>query len=290
MPPSKNHSDLGINRFSPSGMMMYESCPKAFYYQVWLGLKLPQPQKHFAFGHAVHNAIGNIYDQKDKETNWEHAERKLAVNTFKSQFKIDAFDINELNWKGEKVYESEHDMQVDYDDMLLDGVKIIESYWDEKEALLAQYGIDLVQLEIPYKGAMKNLVTGIDFEIPLSCRLDALNKDESIVELKTSGQKYDVEEKRKSAQALTYVWVKYQQTGRLMPLTYIVMLKGRKKDRIQVIRYDYKLADLEMFMHRVQAFIDGVKNREFDRGVMNHPMWCECRKFDRELDYVIKTR
>ena len=64
---------LGINRFSPSMIMDYESCPRKFYYTSFLGLKLPQSMKHLEFGNAIHSAIGNIYDQYDRDVAWKLA-------------------------------------------------------------------------------------------------------------------------------------------------------------------------------------------------------------------------
>ena len=73
---------IGLDRISPSGLHLYETCPKAFYYSVWLGLKLPQDMRHMNFGTAVHAGIGNIYDQFDKDQKWELAEFKHVKSSF----------------------------------------------------------------------------------------------------------------------------------------------------------------------------------------------------------------
>lgn len=279
MDPTPN--TLGINRFSPSMIMDYEGCPRKFYYATFLGLRLPQSMKHLEFGNAMHSAIGNIYDQYDEETAWLHAEKKLVKQTFKEQFPLSSLDPDERNTKGEKVYPTEADRVAGWEAMKADGLSIIDSYWDEKEVLLAEHGVCPSRLEIPVKMEIKNLVTGTPFEIPVSCRLDGENADGSIIELKTSKNAYDERETRKSAQSLTYVLTKFLTLGRIVPLTYVVMRKGVKgPDRIQILRYEYEEADLFAFMGRIEAFIEGVRARNFSKSTVNHPRFCDCAKFD----------
>lgn len=281
-------SDLGINRFSPSMIMDYEKCPRKFYYATYLGLKLPQSMKHLEFGNAIHEAIGNIYDQYDKDTAWQLAEKKHAKNAFLKKFTLASLDPDELKLSGEKCYPTEEDRIAGFEEMKEDGLAIIDSYWDEKEVLLAEHGICPVRLEIPVKMPVKNLTTGEPFEIPLSCRIDAENHDLSVVELKTSKGKYDERETRKSAQSLTYSLVRYLQLGRIVPLTYVVMLKGRVgNDRIQVLRYEYEMADLLAFMTRIESFIENVRAKRFDRPNVNHDRWCDCHKFDKLFENAI---
>lgn len=281
-------TELGINRFSPSMIMDYESCPRKFYFTTYLGLKLPQSMKHLEFGNAVHEAIGNIYNQYDKNTAWLHAERKLAKHEFEKKFTLDSLDPNEINYKGEKVYPTESLRVAGYEEMRDDGLAIIDSFWDQKEVLLAEHGVCPVRLEIPVKMPVKNIATGEMFEIPVSCRIDAENADDSIVELKTSTAAYDERETRKSAQALTYAWVKYLQTGKIHPLTYVVMRKKLKKaDRIQVLRYEYEPADLLAFMGRIEAFIDGIRLKRFDKPAQNHPRFCDCERFNKLFNNTI---
>lgn len=273
-------NDLGINRFSPSMIMDYEKCPRKFYYATYLGLKLPQSMKHLEFGNAIHEAIGNIYDQYDEETAWLHADKKIVKNIFRDKFTIKALDPDEINFRGDKVYPSPEALKVGFEEMRDDGLSIIDSYWDEKEVLVAEHGINPVRFEIPVKMEVKNLVTGQPFEIPVSCRIDAENADNSTVELKTSKARYDEKETRLSAQSLTYTLVKYQMTGKIVPLRYVIMLKGRVgNDKIQVLRYDYEEADLMVFMTRIEAFIENVRNKKFDRP-QKHERWCDCLKFD----------
>lgn len=281
-------NELGINRFSPSMIMDYEGCPRKFYYATFLGLKLPQSMKHLEFGNAVHAAIGNIYDNRSEISGWEGAERKVAKQVFREHFPLSSLDPDEKNMKGEKVYPTEEDRVAGWEEMVADGEAIINSYWDEKEVLLAEHGINPTRLEIPVKMEVKNLATGAPFEIPVSCRLDGENKDRSVVELKTSSTAYDEKETRRSAQSLTYALVQFQILGHIVPVTYVVMRKKMKgPDRIQILRYEYEEADLLAFCGRIEAFIENVRARNFAKSTVNHPRFCDCTKFDELFDYAL---
>lgn len=269
---------LGINRISPSMLMEYESCPKLFYYRSWLGLKLPQPQVHFKFGDAIHAAIGNIYDQMDKKTKWKLAEMKIAKNLFLKMFTLECLDRD--------LYGSEEERVAKFEEMRDDGVAIIKTFWDRKEEMLIQHRINPMQFEIGGKVPIKNLSTGKELEVPISFRLDAVNdSEEHIIELKTSKAKYDEQETRNSLQALSYVTVKFFETGKVYKLTYVVMLKGRKsEDRIQILPYTYDEADIMSFIAKVEITLEKIRNREFDRPAMGHQNWCDCYRFEEALD------
>lgn len=241
--------------------------------------------KHLEFGNAVHEAIGNIYDQYDKETAWKLSDKKLAKRAFSKKFTIDSLDPGELNMKGELVYTTEANRAKGFEEMRDDGLSIIDSYWNEKEVLLAEHGVNPVRLEVPIKMPVKNLITGEPFEIPLSCRIDGVNEDGSVVELKTSKAKYDERDTRKSPQALIYTLAGFLMTGKILPLTYVVMLKGRvRDDRIQILRYEYEEADLLSFMTRIESFIEGVRLKRFDRPTRDHPRFCDCDKFSSMIE------
>ena len=269
--------------------MDYEKCPKKFYYTAYLGLKLPQSMKHLDFGNAIHEAVGNIYDQYDNEDAWKHAEKKHARAAFNSKFTLKSLDPDELKMDGvTKVYPTEQDRIAGFEEMKADGLSIIDAYWDEKEVLLAQHGINPVKFEIPVKMEVKNLTTGVPFEIPVSCRIDAENVDGSIIEMKTSKGAYDEVETRKSAQSLTYVTVRYLQTGKIFPLTYVVMRKGLVgMNKIQLLKYIYEEVDLLAFMGRIEAFIENVRLQRFDRSSNGHERWCDCLKFDKLFENAI---
>lgn len=281
-------SKIGINRISPSMIKEYEDCPKLFYYRSWLGLKLPQPQVHFVFGNAVHLAIGNIYDQLDNEDLWKHAEFKIVKEIFLKNFTLDALDKDELNFNDQPVYPTEEDRVKKFEEMKNDGLSILKSYWDMKEDLLATHDINPTSFEVSVKCPIVHPVTKQELDLPASCRLDAVNYNGAVVELKTSKAKYDEVETRNLPQALFYNMVKYLQEGKLPPwLAYIVMRKGlspKSKERIQVLKYTYEEADILAFIARVESIIEKIRAHQFDRPAIGHPQFCDCWKYEKALE------
>jgi len=261
----------GINRISPSGLMLYEKCPRAFYYSVYLGLKLPQSMRHLEFGTAVHEAIDKIYEGY-KDGKWNNSGLSNALVAFNQRFT--PFCVNdEDRKKNPEVYK----------EMLDDGIEIIKDYWKNKEVLLAK-GVDPLQFEIPGKEVMLHPETKEPWPLPLSYRLDGIGKNHSVIEFKTSGALYDNFEARARHQSLCYVLAYYQKFGVIPSLHYVVMLKGRAKNRIQHLDFKYDMADLLSYDSRVRALLDKIKNKEFSRPYKGHDKWCDCTKYEKELN------
>lgn len=285
--------NLGIDRFSPSSLDCYESCPKLFYYTYWLGLKIPEGQdkRHLQFGTAIHAALDEIYLQYDNHFGggWSAGNISRSIGKFKEQFKInhisdDEFERVKKTKKGSE-WESKEDL---FNSMYLDGVEMLEEYWRQKEFLLTEYGIDVVKTEIVVKGFFENPVKKGEFlPIPASMRLDGRARDKSIIEFKTSGQKYNVEETKKKIQGLSYAFSVYQEEGFVPKTTYIVLLKNipmeSSKERIQVIPLEYNEQDMLAYYPRVEKIIQDIYNREFSRPMLGHMPYCDCIKFDEAL-------
>ena len=264
--------ELGLDRITPSMLLEYEACPKLFYYRSYLGIQLPQPQVHFKFGSAMHEAIDNIYNQYDEKDKWKLSELKIAKDIFKEKFLLEHVDE-------EFIKEGETQVEV-YERMLADGLEILKDFWEEKDTLRAK-GVNPNVMELPIKMKVFNPETKEELPIPFSCRIDAINEaDDKITEFKTTTKTYDYAETRNSPQALSYVWVRFCQTGRIHTVDYVVMLKKKKKDRIQHLSIEYEMADLLAFDKRVRSILEKIRNREFDRPQKGHPFFCDCQKFE----------
>jgi hypothetical protein len=147
--------------------------------------------------------------------------------------------------------------------------------------MLAQYGHDLVEFEIPMKIEMVNPLDPEDkLPVLLSLRIDAINRDKSkIVDFKTSKNKYDEHETRKKIQGQCYVFA----TG-IKKMDYIVLRKGLKNpDRIQVVQLEYDDVDISAFYHRVRSILLKIAQREFSRPAMGHPNYCRCYEYEEKL-------
>lgn len=269
---------IGLDRISPSMLMEYENCPKLFYYRSFLGIKLPQPQRHLKFGSAIHLAIDNIYEQHDESDGWSLADKSIPIKIFKGNFTRESLSDEDGN--------SEEEIQRIYSDMLKDGVEIIDAFWGEKEILRAK-GIMPTTFELPIKMRINIPESEGEWELPISCRIDGINEKstpEKITEFKTSSKSYDYNETRNSLQSLSYASVRYCMTGKIPEVDYVVMRKGVKKDRIQHLSIVYEKADLLAFDQKVKSIFQKIKNREFGRPLKNHANYCDCYKFDRLLN------
>lgn len=262
--------DLGITRISPSMLMEYESCPKLFYYRSWLGLQLPQPQRHLKFGSAIHLAIDNIYEQFDEKDKWKLADKTIPKKIFKKNWTVSCIGDDEF-----KTLQERTDC---FDEMLEDGLEIIDQFWDRKEEIYST-GFEPVKFEIPIKRVLKNLKTGKLFEIPHSMRLDSEAKRDRIGEFKTSAKEYDPTETKNSLQSLSYAYEKFDRTNTIPWVDYIVMVKKRKKNKIQHFTIVYTESDLLSYCERVDTILDRIRNREFEPPPRGHPPWCDCKKF-----------
>ena len=270
---------IGIDRITPSGLMLYKKCPMHFYYEVWLGIKLPQQTMHFAFGTAIHLAIDNIYEQMDATSFWDLAEVSIAKKQFTNNFKLE--HVDSFNWKGEPISEEER-LEI-FNDMLADGLAIVTEYWNAKEELFTK-GVQPDKFEIAHKYIPKHLVSETPWEIPLSLRIDAQSSNKRIHEFKTSSKRYDETETRHSLQALSYAFTQYQQTGEIVPLDYVVMLKKLKKNKLQHFTIEYDYQDLLAYQAEVDSIFERIKNREFSRPAKGHDMFCDCYKFEKLFD------
>ena len=286
--------EIGLDRISPSALDCYLTCPKLFYYRNWLGLKLESDSRHFAFGTAVHAALENLYLQYDRNFGgaWEGAEYKRYQRAFDDNWKPshiseEEFEKYVLTKKGQESGFTKKDHL--YECMKKDGHAMIKSYWDNKEWLLTEHGIDIIETEEYMRVEMYSPEDPKDkLPIPLSMRLDALGtpeEDDKIIEFKTSAGKYNEEETREKIQGRCYSWGKYTVDKKVRDVDYVILLKDRKTDnRLQVIHLKYDVPDMMHFYEQVKSILQKIANREFSPPPIGHAFWCDCKKFDELLD------
>jgi hypothetical protein len=283
---------IGLDRVTPSMLNCYEECPKLFYYQNWLGLKVDDDKLHLDFGNAIHDAIGMIHIKYDTNFGgaWDGQTFDWVEDYFKSKYTITK--VSEESFK--KYSETRAGREKGFADrkalhkyFLEDGLAILKSYWDNKERLLTEYGHDWGEFEIALKTKMVNPEDPTDeLPIPLSMRIDARNRDLSKQgDFKTSGSSYDEVETRKKIQGMCYVFGNLMATKKLIEkFDYVVLRKGLKSpDRVEVVQLEYDMADMVAFYFRVKNILLRIANREFSPPLVGHAHWCQCKKFDELL-------
>lgn len=283
---------IGLDRVSPSSLDCYESCPRLFYYQNWLGLKIDQDKMHMDFGTAIHNAMEEMFLKYDNHFGgaWEGAEFDDVEKTFTKSWKIN--HIPEASFQKflttragkESGFTKREEL---YEYMKEDGLIMLKSYWDNKELFLIDHGYDLREFEVPLRVEMHNPKDPEDkLPIPLSGRIDAISEGrKKMVDFKTSKSKYDEIETRKKIQGISYVFGMLMLTGEFIPeFDYIILRKDLKSpDRIEVVKLVYDKADMVAFYYRVKAILTKIAMREFDRPSLGHPRYCQCYTYDEVL-------
>jgi hypothetical protein len=287
-------NDLEIEKISPSSLDLYERCPKAFYYRVFLGLQLPEEdRRHLDFGIAIHSALETLYIQYDDNFGgaWENADFKKVEKTFLSHWKPhiiteSEFERFKLTKKGrESNFVNALGL---YNYMKKDGLDMLKSYWNHKEWLLTEHLVNIKEEEKYMKIEIVNPDNKEEkLLIPMSLRIDGVSKEGNIIEFKTSGAKYSEKEAKQKIQGQCYSFAQYQETGlkKVPKVKYVVLLKDRRTDnRIQVVNLEYDEFDMAVFYHRVDAILKRIRNREFSKSKIGHLPYCECLKFDELLN------
>ena len=267
--------ELGISRITPSMLVEYENCPRLFYYRSWLGLQIPVSKIHLFFGTAIHAAIDEIYNQKDVWGN-DQCDFNKVVQIFKDTFKEGHVDDKDYTLEARAIK---------YNEMIVDGIAMLEAFWKEKEILWSK-GVQPIRMELPIKMQVFNPKTKEPLPIMMSGRFDGECESGDISEFKTSGKIYDVFATRASHQARCYSWLQYCRTGLLKTIHYVVLIKNRKKDRIQHLDFYYDEADLIAYDTEVRSILERIKKREFQRPVRGHPPYCDCHKYEKLLTKI----
>lgn len=284
---------IGMEKISPSALTCYEECPRLFYFQNWLGLKLDEDRLHMDFGDAIHKAIEVIYLKYDNnfKSGWDSASFEPVKEKFLHEWKLhrvpeSTFQKYMKTAKGrDSGYTKREDLYKAFRD---DGLAILESYWKEKEHLLVEYRHDLVDFEMSAKMVLFNPDNPEEqLPIPVSMRIDARNRNQDkIIDFKTSGSAYNQEESKKKIQGQIYLLQYYCETGKLITdFDYIVLRKNLKSpDRVQVVSLKYDMADLSALFHRINSILWSIAGREFEKPRSGHASYCQCKDYEKALN------
>ena len=251
-----------LEKFSPSMMIDYLSCPLLFYYRYVAKIRLPQKQIHLLFGSAIHRAVEAIFEKEE------------PYSLF-----IETFDKN-------KLLNEEKGLHKEYLDL---GHEMIKNYLNEYPTLNSLYELDKGKSEVYIKRILKNPLTGEEMPIPMSGRIDRLTDSDRIVEYKTSAKKWSANEIRSRVQTLLYNLWFYSEYGKVPEETlYIILLKKYKKvgrgETFQVLSKNCTLTELAGTFDEIKILLEKINNNEFDRPKGFHPKWCDCHRYEEELN------
>lgn len=284
--------DIGLERITPSMLVQYMECPKLFYYRDWLGIRIPGDMRHLNFGTSIHEGIDRMYDLYDFNFGgaWEGQEFESVKNAFIekwSKYPIDLEEFSRYKCSKKGKESSIASPEELHKHMMDDGIAMLRDLWDQKELLVAEYGVDVKDIEIPVKMPLINPNdTNDKHPIPISMRIDGRTKSNVTIEFKTSGGRYNEEDTRKKLQGRSYAFEEFQNYKNDNPrVVYVILLKDVKTDgkRVQVVDLQYDRADMEMYYNEVGAILQKIANREFNPPLKGHMPYCECRKYEELL-------
>lgn len=287
-----SNNEIGLHRITPSMLMSYTECPKLFYYRDWLGIKIPQDERHLNFGTSIHEAIDTMYAIYDRNfgNGWDGQIFETVEKSFLSKWKKypiskEEYDRFALTKKG---FESGISDEKELHKMMEeDGLLMLRDLWDEKEVLLAEYDLDVSETELPMKMPLINPINPEEqLPIPISMRIDGRTVDGVTVEFKTSGGKYNEEDTRNKLQGRSYAFESFQNYKNDNPrVIYVVLLKNRATgSRVQVIDLQYDRSDMESYYEEVNVILQKIANREFEAPIKGHAPYCECMKYEKLLN------
>ena len=257
-----------LEKFSPSMLIDYISCPMSFYYKNIAKLKLPQqPQIHLLFGTAVHAAVENIYIGKDP------------------------FGIFEETFDKEKLLPEEY---AKYEEFVPLGKEMIKNYQAEHPMLDKLYDLNNGQSELYIRKKLVHPLTGEEMEIPMSGRIDRMTHTGRVVEYKTSARPWQENDVVYRTQTMLYnLW--YYTEYKTVPeeTVYIILIKQYKKTSktkvVQILTNHATINELASMFDEVKIMITKINNRIFEKPAGFHPNWCDCRKFEALLFNNIKV-
>lgn len=272
----KVKSEIPFARISASAIRDYLKCQKLFYYRHVLKMRLPTKAIQLVFGGAFHSGIEGLYIGED------------PAEIFKKKFKISEID--------KPPDMSQDDFELKFKESREDGISMMNEWKEKAQAIHKEYNI-------PWKGVSEQYFenwwvhpeSGERMAIVVNGKVDRIADNADILEFKTSSKKYKQEDVDATGQGDVYCFARHNDRKLKSPkffngisdrMIYIVFLKGRKKDRIQVLETKRTVNDYVRIYETIDLIIDAVKKKQekdykYGEGFMHK--YCDCRKYEENL-------
>jgi len=252
-----------LEKFSPTMICDYMSCPRSFYYKYIAKVEIPQKKIHLLFGGGVHAGIEGIYHKQDP------------------------YPFFEKHFVQDKLMSDEQDKFKEYYDL---GHEMIKNYAEQHDTLDNLYKLNDGISEKYIKRHLINPLTGETSTLPMAGRIDRLTNGGKIIEYKTAKAKWNPKDMAFKTQTFLYNLWYYSEYGEMPNETlYFILLKKYKKDirngeTLQVLNHRCTLTDLAIVFDEIEIIIQKINNREFNRPLGFHPMWCDCHLYEKFLN------
>jgi len=248
-----------VQRVSHSSVRDYLKCPALFFYRHVLKLELDEKPIHLHFGKCLHRGL-ELYHKNGAD----------PIQIFKDEFKPD--DLADEDTKK-------------YFELLEQGEKMLEYYLQNVDDYKLKLGIQVIKTE--EKLMMEQVVdpstkNKLLFD-QLTGVIDFETADERLGDYKTSSHKYTQQEIDESMQPTFYYLLYYLEHGKLpKSFIYIVFLKKRKRDMIQILETNRTMEDITKLVEIINEIYAKVEKKQFDRQ-HDDSTYCDCLKYEELL-------
>jgi len=252
-----------IEKFSPTMIADYISCPRSFYYKYIAKIEMPQKQIHLLFGGGIHKGIEEMYENKDP------------------------YSAFEKHFDKSKLLPEERDLHKDH---LSLGNEMLKNYFDSHDTLDKLYSLKEGKSEVYLRRYLINPLTGEKTSRPMTGRIDRLTKKGKIVEYKTAKNKWCPTDMNFKIQTFLYNLWFFSEYGELADeILYIILLKKFKEktrngEVIQVLNQKCTKTDLAMIFYEIEIILEKIDRGEFDYPSGYHPAYCDCHLYEKMLN------
>jgi len=244
-------------------------CPLLFYYRHVLGIRVAERPIPLVFGGAIHKAV-ELYEKNGDD----------PLEVFEDNFepdKIDYFDRfgRELSTRqADDVYETN----------LENGFRLLDHFVEERETgILKDY--EVVSTERYFRRRLRHPITHDRVKVRwMTGIVDFILEDGRFGDYKTSGKTYKQATVDESLQpTMYYLW--YYLTYRRLPksFVYIVFLKRRKTNPIQVLETHRTLTQLGELVDLINEIAVKVEKKQFKRS-HGEKAYCDCFRYEKLLN------
>jgi len=231
-----------IEHLSASQINLYIQCSLKYKYQYIDQIPKPFKPSGLAFGSVMHSAI-----------EWLHKERIKGKQVSLERL----YKIFETDWFSQRV-----DTRIQFKD----GEDEVKLLLTAKEMLGIYFNSPLNSIksaEVPFHVPLLNISTGEELMVPLEGIIDLIEKDDVIVEFKTSARSMDPESLNDYLQLTAYSYAYRTLFGRGPKTLKVINFVKAKTPKMVVIETSREKSDYERFFYIAREVLKGINSGLF---------------------------
>jgi len=231
-----------IEHLSASQINLYIQCSLKYKYQYVDQIPKPFKPSGLAFGSVMHSAI-----------EWLHKERIKGKQVSLERL----YKIFETDW---------FSLRVDTRIQFKDGEDEVKLLLTGKEMLGIYFNSPLNSIksaEVPFHVPLLNISTGEELMVPLEGIIDLIEKDDVIVEFKTSARSMDPESLNDYLQLTAYSYAYRTLFGRGPKTLKVINFVKAKTPKMVVIETSREKSDYERFFYIAREVLKGINSGLF---------------------------